>query len=413
MDTDKRLLTVGIVADIGKGIGGGVNEFAQGLTRSVVTRRRENLRCVIFLAEDYEEWPIPPSEHVSVVRVRPQHFPLGWRKWLDRVIRYGVALSQASKGSVLQARVTIAQRSRQRRILEAVGRSPWALDVLHFPFQDIVPLGVPLLYSPWDLQHLHLKEFWPKSVAKARDAYYRMGCQLASCVVLGSEWSREDVIAQYGVPRSKTVVVPVASPTRLVDRVSPEFCAGLRQKYRLPHRFIFYPAVTWKHKNHIRLLSALAKVNQSSHPDLQLVCCGQNGRNFEEIMAHAEKVGIRGQVRFLGYVERPEVCGLYRLAEFCILPTLFEGAGLPVLEAFEEGCPLAASNVTSIPEYAGDAALLFDPRDVNSIADAISALASSESLRRDLMARGKEKVRSYSWEIVAARYISLYKRLAS
>ena len=98
---------------------------------------------------------------------------------------------------------------------------------------------------------------------------------------------------------------------------------------------MLYPAITWRHKNHIRLLTALAKVNQTSQLDLHLVCCGQYGPYLQEIMAQAEAVGIRDHVRFLGHIERREVRGLYRLAEFCIYPTLFEGAGFPVLEAFE------------------------------------------------------------------------------
>ena len=406
------LLTVGIFADLDKGIGGGVSQFTEGLITSLLGQWERNLRLVIFLSENNDEWPIEPSELVSIVVVRKEQTPQGWRKWLNRITRYGAALSQASVGNLLQARVTISRRSRQRTILDAVRRSPWELDVLHFPFQDIVPLKAPLIFSPWDLQHLHLKDLWPKSVAKARDAYYRTGCRLASCVVLASEWAREDVIGQYGVPRSKTAVVRLAPPTRLASKITPKYCADLRRKHDLPRRFLFYPAIPWKHKNHIRLLTALAKVNQTSQLDLHLVCCGQYGRYLEEIMAHAEGVGVRDHVRFLGHIERREVRGLYRLAEFCIYPTLFEGAGFPVLEAFEEGCPLAASGVTCIPEYAGDAALLFDPWDVESIADAIVRLASSEALRRELADRGRERATLYSWDNVAVEYISLYRRLA-
>lgn len=404
-------LTVGIIADLPGDSGGGVNQFTEGLVRSLVALPREDLRYVIFLGEDNGGWLSERHKHVSVVHVRRQVFPRGWGRWLDRAIRYGEALSQACRGNLLQARGTIKRRSRQRKILEAVRSSPWELQLVHFPFQDMAPVRVPVIFSPWDLQHLHLRELWRRSEARERDAFYRLGCRRASCLALGSEWAREDVIAQYGVPRSKTTVVRVAPATRLAGDVTPEFCARLRDKYGLPRQFIFYPSVTWTHKNHKGLLSALAKANNSSRRGLHLVCCGASAGNQEEIMAHAEKVGVRDRVRFLGHIEGTEVRGLYRLAEMCVFPSLFEGAGFPVLEAFEEGCPLAASNVTSIPEYAGDAALLFDPRDVDSISDAILALASSESLRRDLVARGKERVRRYSWENVANEYASLYRKL--
>jgi glycosyltransferase involved in cell wall biosynthesis len=270
-----------------------------------------------------------------------------------------------------------------------------------------------MIFCPWDLQHLHLIDFWRKDVARARDAYYRLGCRLADCVALGSDWCRDDVIAQYQVPRSRTAVVRVAPPTQTAAPPSVGFCASVREKFALPPRFMFYPAVTWPHKNHLGLLTALAKVYADHRLPVELVCSGQNGRGSQEILRHAQRLGVVDRVRFLGFVERTELCALYRLAEFCIFPSLFEGAGLPVLEAFDEGCPVAASNVASIPEYAGDAALLFDPRDRDSMADAILTMANREDLRRELAARGKARAGLYSWTAVAQGYKELYCRLAA
>ena len=406
------MITVAIVADVARDSGGGVNQFTEGLVRSLLTRPPEGLRYVVCVAEDHGGWLTDWPEHVTVVHVARHVLPHGWSKALDRASRYGRALSEACTGNLRRARVTVASGSRQRKIRGALRRSPWRLTLVHFPFQDFVPLSIPFIFSPWDLQHLHLSEFWQASAARERDAYYRMGCELAGCVALGSEWAREDLIAQYGLPHSKTVVVRVAPATRLADTVTPEFCAAVRARYRLPRRFIIYPAVTWKHKNHLRLLSALARVRARGVQELHLVCCGANGRNLPEITAHAAAIGVREHVHFLGHVDAHEVRGLYHLTAKCAHPSHFEGARVPVHDGIEEGCPLVASHVTAIPEYAGDAALLFDPLDVESMADAICAVSSSEALRRELVDRGRARVRRFSWENVAAEYVSVYRRLA-
>jgi len=407
-------VTVGIVADLAAGNFGGVSRFAEGLLQSLLAQPGDGLRYVLFLADDRRTWPDSQREDVRAVPVGPHGLPHGWRQWVERLDRYGAVALCAARGDLQAARIARLWRARQRRLARALACSPWKLDVLHFPFQDVVPTRTRFIYSPWDLQHIHLGDMWPAPAARARDALFRRGCRRASCVVLASEWSREDVIRQYGVPREKTALIPVAAPTRLTRQVDPEFCSSVRAKYQLPRRFAYCPGATWKHKNHIRVVSALAKVSATAPElELHLVCSGLHGRNLDEILDHAGRLGVRGRVRFLGRVEPAEVRALYRLAEFCVYASLFDGAGLPVLEAFEEGCPLAASNATSIPEYAGDAAVLFDPWSVDSIAGALLSLAKSESLRRELAARGRERARSFSWEQVATDYNDLYRRVAN
>lgn len=407
------MTTVGILADLDEGVGGGVNQFTSSLVRSLLEGPEDDQRYVLFLSSENLGWLDPVPSHVRVVPVPRQTIPRGWTRWRALGRRYGEAFSQLCKGSIRDARIAIAHLFRQHAILTAYAQTPWKLDVIHFPFQDFAPVDVPFLFSPWDLQHRHLKDFWPKRVVRARDAYYWRGCELADWVMLGSEWAREDVIQQYGIPRSKTSCVRIAAPTHFARQASAEFGKAVQHKYQLPQRFSFYPAVTWKHKNHIGLLSAFAKVVRTTEPDLHLVCCGQNGRNFDEIMAHAADLGISDQVHFLGYVDDRDVRALYRLAEFCVMPSLFEGAGMVVLEALAEGCPLAASDVTCIKEYAGDAAVLFNPFEIDSMAEGIAKLASSKDLRRDLAKRGRERATLYSWEKVAAEHVSLYKRLAA
>ena len=383
-------LTVGIFADLPPTVGGGVNQFARGLVGSLAARDTWELDLVVFAAAG-AAGQVPASPSVTVVEVPAVKFARGAAKWWERARRYRRVLRELASGDTDEARFTVRRWGRQRAMRTALRRAPRRLDVIHFPFQDFVPVNAPSIFCPWDLQHRHLADLWTRRAAAERDAYYRRGCALADLVVLASEWAREDLIRQFGVPREKTTVVRIAPPTRLAEPPTPEFCEGVRGRYGLPPRFILYPAVTWPHKNHVGLINALAEVVHSTRSDLHLVCCGKNGRNMDKIGAHITRLGMSDLVHFLGHVDGQEVRALYRLALLCAFPTLFEGAGLPVLEAFDEGCPLVAANVTCVPEYAGNAALLFNPRNTGEMAGAIRSVAESDQLRSDLIARGDDE----------------------
>lgn len=408
----RRTLTVGILADIPGGGGGGVNEFTRGFVRTLCKDSPPWLRIVVFVSEN-DPLDIETSQAITTVDVKASHHPGGWRRWPERVRRYGRAAQAILTGDALTARVAVARGRRRQVLADAVSRSPWSLDVLHFPFQDYVPTRIPTIFSPWDLQHRHLPNFWSSSEIANRDAYYRTACRGAARVVFGSEWAREDLVTQYGIDREKTCVVPVAPPTQLADPVSPEFCEQISKRHGLPPSFVYYPAASWKHKNHSALITALAHVNKTPGRDLHLVCSGRTRSDLvQEIQDHATDVGFANRVHFLGYLEQREVRALYRLALMCVYPSLFEGAGLPVLEAFIEECPLVASNVTCIPEYAGNAARYCDPNDWKSIADAVQEVASKPLLRETLKRKGQDRAKQFLWESVIDRYLTMYRELA-
>lgn len=413
-DERKRgTLTVGVVADLPEGAGGGVNEFTRCLVRTLCNDSPRGLRLVIFVNE-HDPLDIATSQAITTVKVQASHHPAGWKRWPERVRRYGRAARAMLKGNTMGARVAVARGRRQQVLTEALSRSPWLLDVLHFPFQDYVSTTIPTIFSPWDLQHRHFPHLWSGSAVADRDAYYKTACDAAARVVFGSEWAREDLIRQYGMNRSKTRVVPVAAPSSLTPPAADQMCEHVSDKYHLPRSFVYYPAAPWKHKNHSTLITGLAHIRQTTNLDLHLVCSGPTREDLvADILNHASDVGFADHVHFLGYLESKEVRALYRLALMCVYPSLFEGAGLPVLEAFTDGCPLVASNVTCIPEYAGDAARYCDPTDWRSIEDAIQEVASKPNLRDDLRQKGRIRAAKYSWERVADSYLTMYQEVAS
>ena len=158
-------------------------------------------------------------------------------------------------------------------------------------------------------------------------------------------------------------------------RTRPEAdLAATRSSLELPERFLFYPGQTWPHKNHEGLLEALALIRERHGETPPLVCSGHRNELQPKLERRAEELGLQDAVRFVGFVEPLRLRCLYQLATAVLFPSRFEGWGMPVTEAFSLGVPVACSNTTSLPEVAGDAALLFDPESAEEMAEAAWSL---------------------------------------
>ena len=164
----------------------------------------------------------------------------------------------------------------------------------------------------------------------------------------------------------------------------------------MPNDFILYPANFWKHKNHDALLQALRLLARERNLTIDLVLTGHQVPDGYPVEAKAAEYGIADQVQVLGYVSAAELAYLYRRARMLVFPSCFEGFGIPLVEAMAVGCPIAAADTTSIPEVAGQAALLFDPASPLAIAAAIARLWQDEKLRQELAAAGRREATRFS-----------------
>jgi glycosyltransferase involved in cell wall biosynthesis len=196
------------------------------------------------------------------------------------------------------------------------------------------------------------------------------------------------------------------------ERPTDEEVAQVLSKYRLPGCLAVYPAQTWPHKNHKLLLEALQLLRDRDNVVIPLVCTGAKTEHYAQLAQLVEQRELHTQVQFIGWISERELMALYRAAEMMIVPTLFEGFGFPVFEAFAEGIPVACSAVTSLPEQTGGAALLFEPNDVEELASAILRLHNDETLRRVLIERGRKRLTGFSWRKTAEEYRALYRRAA-
>jgi glycosyltransferase involved in cell wall biosynthesis len=284
-------------------------------------------------------------------------------------------------------------------------------DVLHVPTQNFALSAMPTIYNPHDLQHRHYPEFFTATELAWRESVYSAGCHFAQTVVVGSQWTKNDVVRQYGVDPEKVQVILEGPPTQGLPALPNAYLDKIKGKYELVQPFAFYPAVTWPHKNHIRLLEALAYLRDNLGLEISLVCPGSRFEGFwPNIERRIEELRLESQVRFLGFVPEEDLRALYRLSHFLVQPSLFEASSLPIFEAWLEGIPVACSNVTALPDQVLDAAVLFDPNDVELIADAIAKLATNEKLRQDYIEKGYRRLKDFDTMRTARAYRAVYRR---
>ena len=286
------------------------------------------------------------------------------------------------------------------------------IDVVHFPFQDAFTTEVPSIYQPHDLQHLHLPELFSDWERDRREIIYRTHCERAALVVAMTSWGRGDFIERYGLPPEKVAVVPGGSVLREYPSPTPADLHGLRTRLSLSEDFLLYPAQTWPHKNHERLLEALARIRGESGVTIPLVCPGRQTRHYRRLRELTDQLGLVKTTSFPGFVSTADLRSLYELGTGLVFPSRFEGWGLPVCEAFDAGLPVAASTATGLPDVVGDAGLLFDPDDVSEMARQLHRLWTDEGLRADLRERGRKRAATFSFDHTARLFRAHYRQVA-
>lgn len=230
-----------------------------------------------------------------------------------------------------------------------------------------------------------------------------MGARRAKKVVTLSEASAKEIVKHTGIDRTKIEVVPIAARTPGVP--TPE--AELRAELGLGDApFILATSARRGHKNLARLLEAVAKLGHAPLPSLVLP--GYSTGAEPALAQQIEDLGLTDRVHLLGWITDAQMDGLYAAAELLAFPSLAEGFGLPVLEAMEHGLPVATSNLSSMPEVGGDAAVYFDPYDVDSIASTIDGLLADPVERERLSAAGRVRANEFSWRRAAELTTAVY-----
>ena len=284
-------------------------------------------------------------------------------------------------------------------------------DVVHFPAHRFARTTKPSLYCVHDLLHRHWPQFLPPREVERREANLSFAIEEATIITTHSKWAASDVVANYEVAAQEVRPIPIGASTDNYPRVEPGRADAVIKGLGIEGEFALYPAQTWPHKNHIRLIDAM-KIAIAAGSDITLICTGAKNEHWPQIEDHIHGSGVEGRVVFTGYVKEETMVSLYSRARMVVFPSLFEGGGLPILEALRFGVPLTCSNVTSIPEYAGEAAHYFDPLSTEEIANALIEVNDNEELRDRLSARASNQIGQFDWGRSARVCVDLYREVA-
>jgi glycosyltransferase involved in cell wall biosynthesis len=231
-------------------------------------------------------------------------------------------------------------------------------------------------------------------------------------VLTVSHASKLDILQYLKIPAERVEVIYNAPDERITAPPAAEDVARARDRFQLTSPFILYTGNIKPHKNLDRLIEAYAALRRRGIEDYKLLIIGDEVSKYPNLRRLVHRFQLHQHVRFLGFVSDATLAALYRLATVFVFPSLYEGFGLPPLEAMAAGAPVITSNVSSLPEVVGDAALLIDPLDANSIADAMARVLSDPALRADLIRRGLARAQVFSWARAAARVHEVYRELA-
>jgi glycosyltransferase involved in cell wall biosynthesis len=313
-------------------------------------------------------------------------------------------LFAAATGVEVDVQVLPAARLWTHRMLawEVLRHPP---DVLFIP-AHVIPLLPPPLLPPsvvtiHDLGYRYFPTTHPRGQRLYLDWSTRWSATVAAKIIVVSQATAQDLTHFYGINPQKIQVIYEATSKTTVDSRERANTTSTARSYALTLGTI-HPR-----KNLARLIDAFATLIERHNIDWDLVLAGKRGWLSDQLYASAARRGIEERVHFPGYVSEAKADDLLRGARFFAFPSLFEGFGLPVLEAQQMGVPVMCANNSALPEVAGDAALLVDPTDVEAIADAMLRLSRDEGLRQQLIAAGYENIKRFSWEKAARETLAV------
>ena len=263
-----------------------------------------------------------------------------------------------------------------------------------------------------DCIHLRFPQYLPSRLAYgyARAALW-CATHRSDCVLTVSEASKRDILSFFDVPASKVVVIPNAIDDRFWKLPPEDNTVKIRERYQLQAPFLLYAGNIKPHKNLERLLDAFYRVRQRGHNDLTLLIIGDEITRYAKLRRAVHRYQLHRYVRFLGFVPDDTLQILYRLARAFVFPSLYEGFGLPPLEAMASGTPVITSNVSALPEVTGTAAVLVDPRDRDGIADGICRVLEDDVLRAELVKKGLARAREFSWDRSIRQIWKIYREV--
>ena len=268
--------------------------------------------------------------------------------------------------------------------------------------------GVPTVLTCYDLIPLIYPQYFSALQRLIFRIAHTFALKTADRIIAISQTTKADLIIRFRLAPQRITVIPGAADAYFQPQ-SHDRIAALRQKFALPEQYILYFGSNKPHKNLLYLVKAFAQFRiQNPKSKTRLVIAGHWDERYPDAKKLTHESGLKDQIIFIGPVEESDLPALYSGATLFVFPSLYEGFGLPVVEAMACGVPVVCSNTSSLPEIAGDAALLVDPFDVNTLAVTMGRALTEEGLRRKMREKGLEQAERFSWERTGRETLEVY-----
>lgn len=285
-----------------------------------------------------------------------------------------------------------------------------SLDILHVQYNAPPFHKGKLVVTIHDLGFLHMPETFSRSEAMRLKILTKFTANKSEKIITGSEYSRNDIIRFYGIDEKKIIVIPYGVSQDFDLNKDSQKTLGVLKKYNIPEKYMLNVGRLNPRKNFTSLVQAFNRLKKRHPLPHKLVIVGIEDYNTSQILRSIKKID-KGDVLFIGFVAKEDLPYIYSQAEVFIYPSLFEGVGLPILEAMRSGVPVVTSNTTSLQEIVKDAAMTLDPLDVEALSQAMWTLMSDNQLRENHIRKGLLRSQDFSWEMMAHRMVEIYENI--
>jgi glycosyltransferase involved in cell wall biosynthesis len=356
----------------------GIGRYAESLARGLIARQPG--RFALFYNRERDTRPPAGLESVPARTVHAGYKPWRMAVWLGQIA--GVGFNRLVPGA----------------------------ELFHATEHLLPPLrGVPSVLTVHDMifklfpEHQKPLNYW------YLNATMPLYCRRADAIITVSESSKRDIVTHYGLEPAKVTVVHEAAAQEFVP-APPAEKDEVRRRYGLPETFLIHVGVIEPRKNLKRLVEALQRLRDGG-TRIPLVVVGGKGWLYDDFFRRLAELEVRDSVQFTGYVPSDDLPRLYSAATLATMPSVYEGVGLPVLEAMACGVPVVCSNASSLPEVGGQAARYFDPYDVEAIAQTLLTVWADAGLRAEMSAQGLLQATRFSWDRAAEETLAVYNKI--
>lgn len=368
----------------------GVGRYIQNLIQELLLIDKQN-QYVMFVQNKQEKFLISKSEFLNKSQIKN------------------------SKSKIIEVDAPIYSLKEQTNFLKAINREN--LDLMHFThFNRPIFYNRPSIITIHDLTPIYFPGKKRNSFIEqvAYRFVLKQALKRANKIIAVSNFTNNDLIRHYPFVKDKVEVIYLGADDKLIKRLAVSVQGiGTKRCTLCPKPYLLYVGVWREHKNILGLIQAFENVKSETNskfqiPNLQLILVGKPDPIYKEVELAAKNSPYKKDIIIMGYVNDEDLSILYQNATALVFPSFYEGFGLPGLEAMAMSCPVVCSNTASLPEILGDAALYFDPYNINDMVDKINELLNNEKLKKELIEKGRKQVLQYSWYKTAEETLKLY-----